>query len=384
MKKLQFGTSKCVKLHVGKHDDTLCRDLFVDGWKIDVMTDATTGKVFQTESFRGPELMGGKDEQMYLGDIISSDGSHNKNVQARKNKGLGTINNIMQILQSMFFGKYYFEVALVLRSSLLLSSLLLNSEAWINLSEQNIRGLEQTDEILLSKNLGSEANTSNIFKYLELGVYPVRFEIMKRKLLFLQYILKQEKDSMIHKVFKATCEHPLKNDFVQTCNKYLETLEIKLTYENIEEMSEFSFKKIVKQKTIEAAFKYLMEQKNKPGKHTKIQNIEYKELCIQEYLLEGNMNTEISKLIYKMRGKTLDIKEHKKWKYDDNLCVGCDKNVETENELLSCPGFCEENETKRDKISYSVVFGDSVGDMVRVAKEIRKRLKVRDKILDAG
>jgi hypothetical protein len=66
-------------------------------------------------------------EQMYLGDIISSDGRHKKNVQARKNKGLGIINKIMQIIQSMFFGKYYFEVALALRSSLLLSSLLLNS-----------------------------------------------------------------------------------------------------------------------------------------------------------------------------------------------------------------------------------------------------------------
>ena len=50
-----------------------------------------------------------------------------------------------------------------------------------------------------------------------------------------------------------------------------------------------------------------MEQKNKPGKHTKIQNIEYKELCIQEYLLEGNMNTEIYKLISKMREKTLEM-----------------------------------------------------------------------------
>ena len=56
----------------------------------------------------------------------------------------------------------------------------------------------------------------------------------------------------------------------------------------------------------------------------------------------------------------------------------------TENELLSCPGFCEGNETKGEKISYSLVFGDSVGDMVRVAKEIRERLKVRDKILEAG
>jgi hypothetical protein len=51
----------------------------------------------------------------------------------------------MQIMQSMFFGKYYFEVALVLRSSLLLSSLLLHSEAWVNISEKDIRGLEQTD-----------------------------------------------------------------------------------------------------------------------------------------------------------------------------------------------------------------------------------------------
>ena len=118
---------------------------------------------------------------MYLGEIISADRSKKKSVQPRRNKGLGIINNIMQILQSMFFGKFYFEVALVLRSSLLFSSLLLNSEAWVNLSDQNIKGLEQTDEILLSRILGSAANTSNIFKYLELGAIPVRFEIMKLK-----------------------------------------------------------------------------------------------------------------------------------------------------------------------------------------------------------
>ena len=374
-----------MKLHVGKtHHDFLCSDLFVDGWKVEVKTDTTTGKCVQTESFGGPEQMGVKDEQMYLGDIISADGKQNKNVQARKNKGLGTINNIMQILKSMFFGKYFFEVALVLRSSLLLSSLLLNSEAWVNLSEQNIRGLEQTDEILLSRILDSEANTSNIFKYLELGVCPVRFEIMKRKILFLQYILKQEESSMIHKVFKATCEHPIKNDFVQTCQKYLETLEINMTFEEIKQMSEFKFKKMVKQKTMIAAFKYLIEQKNKPGKHTKIKNIEYKQLGIQEYLLEGNFNTELSKVIFKMRGKTLEIKDHKKWKYDDNLCVGCSTNIETENELLSCPGYCEKDEEIYENLSYNVVFGDSVTEMVRVAKEIRKRLKVREKLMEAG
>jgi hypothetical protein len=75
----------------------------------------------------------------------------------------------------IYFGKYYFEVALVLRSSFLVSSILLNSEAWVNLTDKDIRGLEQTDEILLSKITDAEAITSNAFKYLELRILPLRF-----------------------------------------------------------------------------------------------------------------------------------------------------------------------------------------------------------------
>lgn len=249
MKRLQFGTAKFVKLHIGKTcNETLCSDLTVGSWKNKVETDDDTGECFQTEYFEGQVKMKVKDEQLYLGDIISSDGKHEKNVHARKNKGLGIINQIMQILQSLYFGKYYFEVAMVLRSSLLLSSLLLNSEAWTNLSESNIRSLEQTDEMLLSKILESEANTSNVFKYLELGIYPVRFEIIKRKIIFLQYILQQKESTVVKLVFTATSENPLQNDFVDTCKKYLQTLKIDLTFEEIRQMSVYKFKKLVKQK----------------------------------------------------------------------------------------------------------------------------------------
>ena len=196
MKRLQFGTTKCVKMHMGRTcNETLCKDLFVDSWNLKVEIDPVSGKCVQHESFGGQDKMEEKQEQVYLGDVISVDGRHDKNVKARKDKSVGTINQIMQILESTFYGKYYFEVALVLRSSLLLSSLLLNSEAWVNLTDKNIRALEQTDEILLTKILGCDSNTSNVFKYLELGIYPVRFEIMKRKILFLHYLLQQEKNS---------------------------------------------------------------------------------------------------------------------------------------------------------------------------------------------
>jgi hypothetical protein len=204
-KRLQFGTAKCIKMHIGKGESNiLCKDLQVGGWKVDVITDPITGKCSRSESFIGYEKMKIKKEQTYLGDLLSNDGSHTKNVQQRSNKGLGVINQVMQILESTFFGKYYFEVAVVLRESLFLSSLLLNSEAWVNYSDKDVRILEQCDEILMTKILDCDANTSNALKYLELGILPVRFEIMRRKISVLQYILKEDKNSMIYQILKAT------------------------------------------------------------------------------------------------------------------------------------------------------------------------------------
>ena len=81
MNRLQFGTKKCVKLHVGRtKSETLCKDLSVGGWKIQVETDPKTGKIYQNEYFGGQEQMELKQEQMYLGDIISSDGRQDKNI----------------------------------------------------------------------------------------------------------------------------------------------------------------------------------------------------------------------------------------------------------------------------------------------------------------
>ena len=381
-KKLQFGTTKCVKLHVGKRcNQTLCGDLHVDGWKLNVETDPVTGQTFQTEVFTGQERMGVKSEQMYLGDLVSADGKHEKNILSRKNKSIGIINQIMDILNTAYFGKYFFEVALVLRSSLLLSSILLNSEAWVNLTHANIRSLEQIDEQLLSRILDSEANTSNAMKYVELGLYPIRFELMKRKFLFLQYMLKQEKSSMMYQVLKATWENPIKNDFVKTCEEYLNILDIKLSFKEIEEMSEWNLKKLVKVKTEAAGLKYLQGQIKK---QTKASNIQYCELKIQEYFIGGHCNKGLSKLIFKARSHSLDIKTQQKWKYADSICIGCKKNVESGEEILCCEILNNENRLADNPVRYDWLYRKAVGDVVTVGKLLDKGMKQRQKILEDG
>ena len=58
MKRVQFGTSKCIKLHVGKScNKIICKDLTVGGWKTEVVTDSLTGNCTIEETFEGQKVM---------------------------------------------------------------------------------------------------------------------------------------------------------------------------------------------------------------------------------------------------------------------------------------------------------------------------------------
>ena len=143
-KKLQFGVSKCVKMHIGRNEiKPLCPNLYLDNWKLSVQEDESSGRTYLKEEFSEQQLLSQKSEQRYLGDIVTTDGKCDKNIQNRRNRGVGIVNEIMNILERTAFGKYFFEVALMLRNSLLWSSGLLNCEAWVNISNKNMKSLEQ-------------------------------------------------------------------------------------------------------------------------------------------------------------------------------------------------------------------------------------------------
>ena len=190
---------------------------------------------------------------------------------------------------------------------------------------------------------------------------------------------------MMYKVFEATLNEPIKNDFVNVCKKYLEELKISLSFEEIRKLSKCKFKKIVKEKIEIAAFKYLIELKNSPGrdgKMSKVSNIKYEKLEMQQYLYENN-NTNISKFIAKARAKTLDIKTHKSWKFEDRLCTGCNIREESGDEILTCGqfGVYEENEIIP---AYSWFFNEKTSDMIYCAKVMIKRMKVRKVLFENG
>ena len=100
------GKSKCVKLHVGKSNG-FCPTLKVHGTNM-------------------PEVS----EETYLGDILSSDGKNSKNIKSRISKGVGIISQLMNLLDEVSFGPYLFEIAMMLRESMLINGVTTNAEIW--------------------------------------------------------------------------------------------------------------------------------------------------------------------------------------------------------------------------------------------------------------
>ena len=125
MMKFTLGKKKCHQLHVGK-SNPCCPTLQVHGEDIDLV-----------------------ENDKYLGDVIAttiqSNGSNQLNINKRKGAAMGVKTQIMLILKTVSLGHHYFEIAVLLRESLLISSSLFNAEVWYALTKAQVGELEEID-----------------------------------------------------------------------------------------------------------------------------------------------------------------------------------------------------------------------------------------------
>ena len=78
------------------------------------------------------------DRERYLGDILTTDGKLDKNIIDRYNKGVGKVNEIMGMLQEVSFGPHFFQMAILFRNSILISSMLCNAEVLYGVTQAHI------------------------------------------------------------------------------------------------------------------------------------------------------------------------------------------------------------------------------------------------------
>ena len=176
----------------------ICPKLTIDSWKQQIVEKNGEGKVIKG-IFAGKEIMKDVDKKKYLGDIVANDGTNALIIKDKTNKAMGNVNKIVTTLSERAYGRHTFKAAKLMREAILVSGLLTNAESWINITKKNLEELEKPDILLSRKIISHSGNPGKCFMQLELGITPVKYIIIQKRMNFLNYILHESKESMVRK-----------------------------------------------------------------------------------------------------------------------------------------------------------------------------------------
>ena len=358
MKKLRFhttgknGRSKCVKMHVGKHSE-FCPSLKVHGTVINKVTD-----------------------EMYLGDLLSSDGKNTKNIRNRISKGIGLISQIMNLIESVSFGPHYFDIAMLLRESVLVNGVTTNAEVWHNVSESEISEFDKLDKLFFRRLLSVPKSTPIEAFYLELGAIPMGIIIKSRRVKYLHNILHRKPNTMLSSFFTAQCNFPCKGDWIDIVKSDLDDLELPKCFNFIKSKSKGVYKKLIKEKTNEYALKTLQGMQDK---HSKMKNLNYSSITMQNYFKRRDLDVEQKKTIFKFRTRMSEFGDNFRGGREQVLCPLCDTHVDKQELSYECKVIQKEIDIKG---SYQEIYSDNIN--INTVKTLQKILETRKRIKENG
>ena len=248
-------------------------------------------------------------EEKYVGDMITGDGRHTKNVDARRSKGMGIISEIVSILDGLYLGAHYFTTALMMRQCMLLSVLLFNSETWLRLTQRDLAKLERIDRLFLRRIFHVPNSTPIPFLYLETGCVPIRYVMKMKRVMFLHYILTRREDALILRAFKAQLRKPAKGDWCIVVKEDLQALGMgHFTFDDIRNLTKEALHSLLKTKIRETAFSDLLFDK---ANCSKLKLLKYTRLEFQPYLAsESNLTNKLKRLLFRWRSRTINVRQN--------------------------------------------------------------------------
>ena len=315
LKKLRFhvpdanGKTKCHQIHIGKSSE-FCPKLKIHGHQMETVSQDT-----------------------YLGDIISSDGRNKANIKDRVGKGFGKMSEILNTLDTVSFGSWYFKIFNLLREAMFVNGTLTNAEVWYGLDTDDLKGLEDLDRQMIRKVLKCPSTTPAEAGHLELGLLPLPCIVKQRRVNYLHCILKSDKQKMLYKFFMAQWEDPTKQDWTELVKKDLSDLKIKLSLEEIESKSKITFKNLVKVRIQEYALDSLNEKK---FQHSKMDDVIFTELKIQDYLVSEELSLAQKQNIFLFRTRMSDFHENFRGGNQSIPCKMCSLHVDSQNHSVNC------------------------------------------------
>ena len=366
---LQFGQKKCKYMMINKkHCEDLSGQLFVDKWKETHISYQQGYKM--VEFYDGTMNMEKVNEFKYLGFTISNEGNNLSNIREIKKKSIGVLSKILMKLRSLNFGKYYFECSMILKNMILRPTILYGCESYYNLKESEVRQLERIEESFIRAIYKTSRSCPISQLYLESAEYPIRFEIMKIRILFLKYILSQDENSNILRMLNLQLSQPTKGDWMSMVQNDIKILKLGVSIEEIKIMKISKLKIMIRKNIKEEALIYLLGIQRKKGIE-----IQYKHFQIADYLTPNNIisNIEDQQILFNLRNKMLQINGlliENQQKY----CI-CN-----ERQDIIHLYYCSKINKTKPNVEYNAIYNGSIEEQLYILRRMKENMVIEQNL----
>ena len=174
---------------------------------------------------------------------MAGDAKNNSNIKAPVAKGMGILNDIFNILEQVTFGEHYFQIALLLRESLLVNSVLYNSSVWYNLTQKDINELSYLDKVFYSRLYSIPMTAPSESFYLENGALDFNTIIKARRIIYFHNVLNRNRSQLIYSFMMSQIAKKSKFDWVSQVLKDLEDFKISASISYLQNSLEKALKK---------------------------------------------------------------------------------------------------------------------------------------------
>ena len=242
-----------------------------------------------------------------------------------------------------------------------------------SLSKEEIKELEDLDKSSLRKILKVLFSTPGEAYFLELGILPLGVVIKARRINYLYYLLTRDEKEMLSTFFMTQFYNETEGDWTQQVKIDLEDFGIPCDFDYIRAKSNLTFKALVKIKAKEFALNSL---RGIQIRHSKMDNLYYSELKLQDYFkIEGIETRELQNL-FKWRTRMAPLGENFRGNNGNIVCPLCHTHLDNQNGIFQCEIM--KKETKID-CELKDIYRDNI--TLETAKKISEIEEIREKLL---
>ena len=277
--------------------------------------------------------IGKTNEYKCLGDYYDASGSNEHKIKKKMEKSKYMAYETKRKGSYANVGYADMSVQLLLLEVTIKPTLLANTETWCNITSIEEAMITSHHHQVLCIIFGQSRSTPYFGICGETGIWPYKYVIVYKKLMFLHHIVNSTDERIAKRIVKRQEEMRNKQTWFSELHERVEPMNIDIDTIKLEGRKKSGWKAEVKEKIYRAIEKEFQRETNIK---TKMRFQQGKAFKMEEYV--STCDAEMVGKIMRIRLNMVECKSNYKGQYTDTNCLVCNQNETTEH-LFECEHY---------------------------------------------